>query len=174
MQRYILIRFLQSLLALWVLSVIVFSLARMTGDPLDVLLPMEAGEGERERFDGVSQRHAHGYERVREQAARRSGSPQRLHLLAAAQWRGDGGVRGGAAGGFAEGGQRARISLVAHLRGTACAGGWSRAVDSVPEGVEDAAGRTVCDARVRARGLGGRVSARRGHTRGVALLMPCK
>jgi len=49
MQRYILIRFLQSLLALWVMSVIVFSLARMTGDPLDVLLPMEAGEGERER-----------------------------------------------------------------------------------------------------------------------------
>jgi peptide/nickel transport system permease protein len=31
------------------MSVIVFSLARMTGDPLDVLLPMEAGEGERER-----------------------------------------------------------------------------------------------------------------------------
>ena len=49
MQRYILIRFLQSLLALWVMSVIVFSLARLTGDPLDVLLPMEAGEGERER-----------------------------------------------------------------------------------------------------------------------------
>jgi peptide/nickel transport system permease protein len=49
MQRYILIRFLQSLLALWVMSVIVFSLARFTGDPLDVLLPMEAGEGERER-----------------------------------------------------------------------------------------------------------------------------
>lgn len=49
MQRYILVRFLQSLLALWVMSVIVFSLARFTGDPLDVLLPMEAGEGERER-----------------------------------------------------------------------------------------------------------------------------
>ena len=49
MQRYILVRFLQSLLALLVMSVIVFSLARMTGDPLDVLLPMEAGEGERER-----------------------------------------------------------------------------------------------------------------------------
>ena len=49
MQRYILIRFLQSLLALFVMSIIVFSLARMTGDPLDVLLPMEAGEGERER-----------------------------------------------------------------------------------------------------------------------------
>lgn len=49
MQRYILIRFLQSLLTLWVMTVIVFSLARLTGDPLDVLLPMEAGEGERER-----------------------------------------------------------------------------------------------------------------------------
>jgi peptide/nickel transport system permease protein len=49
MQRYILIRFLQSVLALLVMSIIVFSLARMTGDPLDVLLPMEAGEGERER-----------------------------------------------------------------------------------------------------------------------------
>ena len=49
MQRYILVRFLQSLLTLWVMSVIVFSLARLTGDPLDVLLPMEAGEGERER-----------------------------------------------------------------------------------------------------------------------------
>ena len=50
MQRYIMIRFLQSLLTLWVMSVIVFSLARFTGDPLDVLLPMEAGEGERERI----------------------------------------------------------------------------------------------------------------------------
>ena len=49
MQRFITIRFLQSLLALFVMSMIVFSLARMTGDPLDVLLPMEAGEGERER-----------------------------------------------------------------------------------------------------------------------------
>jgi peptide/nickel transport system permease protein len=49
MQRYILVRFMQSMLALLVMSVIVFSLARMTGDPLDVLLPMEAGEGERER-----------------------------------------------------------------------------------------------------------------------------
>src|SRR5437867_12317153 len=58
MQRYILIRFLQSLLALWVMSVIVFSLSRMTGDPLDVLLPMEAGEGERERV-------AHHWGRVR-------------------------------------------------------------------------------------------------------------
>ena len=37
MQRFIMIRFLQSLLTLWVMSVIVFSLARFTGDPLDVL-----------------------------------------------------------------------------------------------------------------------------------------
>lgn len=50
MQRYIIVRLLQSLLALWVMSLIVFSLARLTGDPLDVLLPMEAGEGERERI----------------------------------------------------------------------------------------------------------------------------
>jgi peptide/nickel transport system permease protein len=49
MQRYILLRLLQSLLALFVMTIIVFSLARFTGDPLDVLLPMEAGEGERER-----------------------------------------------------------------------------------------------------------------------------
>lgn len=49
MQRYILLRLLQSLLALFVMTIIVFSLARFTGDPLDVLLPMEAGEEERER-----------------------------------------------------------------------------------------------------------------------------
>ena len=45
MQRYILIRFLQSLLTLWVMSVIVFSLARFTGDPLDVLLAHGGGGG---------------------------------------------------------------------------------------------------------------------------------
>lgn len=49
MQRYIGIRFLQSLLAIWVMSLIVFSLARITGDPLDVLLPLEAGPEEYER-----------------------------------------------------------------------------------------------------------------------------
>ena len=49
MQRYILIRLLQSLLAIWVMSVIVFSLARVTGDPLDVLLPMEARQEDRDR-----------------------------------------------------------------------------------------------------------------------------
>lgn len=46
MQRYIAKRALQSLLALWVMSLIVFSLARVTGNPLDVMLPLEAGPEE--------------------------------------------------------------------------------------------------------------------------------
>jgi peptide/nickel transport system permease protein len=50
MQRYIVVRFLQSILALWVMSLIVFCLARVTGNPLDVLLPMEAGPEEYERI----------------------------------------------------------------------------------------------------------------------------
>jgi peptide/nickel transport system permease protein len=49
MQRYILRRFLHSLLAILVMSMIVFSLARVTGNPLDVLLPLEAGPEEYER-----------------------------------------------------------------------------------------------------------------------------
>jgi peptide/nickel transport system permease protein len=49
MQRYIARRALQSLLALWVMSLVVFGLARITGDPLDVLLPLEAGPEEYER-----------------------------------------------------------------------------------------------------------------------------
>jgi peptide/nickel transport system permease protein len=49
MQRYIARRFLQSVLALWVMSLIVFSLARVTGNPLDVMLPLEAGPEEYER-----------------------------------------------------------------------------------------------------------------------------
>ena len=48
MQRYIVIRLLQSLLALWVMSLIVFGLARVTGDPIDALLPIEATLEERE------------------------------------------------------------------------------------------------------------------------------
>ncbi|ETX08378.1 MAG: glutathione ABC transporter permease [Candidatus Entotheonella gemina] len=50
MQRYITIRILQSLLALWVMSLIVFSLARITGDPMDALLPMEADPEEYARI----------------------------------------------------------------------------------------------------------------------------
>lgn len=46
MQQYIARRGLQSLLALWVMSVVVFSLARISGNPLDVLLPLEAGPQE--------------------------------------------------------------------------------------------------------------------------------
>ena len=39
MQRFILIRFLQSLLALFVLSVVVFFATWVTGDPVDYILP---------------------------------------------------------------------------------------------------------------------------------------
>ena len=49
MQRYIARRLVQSLLAIWVMSLIVFSLARVTGNPLDVMLPLEAGPEEYER-----------------------------------------------------------------------------------------------------------------------------
>src|SRR5262247_3551990 len=49
MQRYIARRVLQSILALWVMSIVVFSLARVTGNPLDVMLPLEAGPEEYER-----------------------------------------------------------------------------------------------------------------------------
>ncbi len=50
MQRYITVRILQGLLALWVMSLIVFSLARITGDPMDALLPMEADPEEYARI----------------------------------------------------------------------------------------------------------------------------
>jgi hypothetical protein len=43
MQRYIARRALQSLLAIWVMTLVVFSLARISGNPLDVMLPLEAG-----------------------------------------------------------------------------------------------------------------------------------
>src|SRR5512145_109266 len=49
MQRFIAKRAFQSLLALWVMSLIVFSLARVTGNPLDVMLPLEAGPEDYER-----------------------------------------------------------------------------------------------------------------------------
>ncbi|MDH3286584.1 MAG: ABC transporter permease [Betaproteobacteria bacterium] len=50
MQRFIAIRFLQSLVALLVMSVIVFGLARISGDPLDVMLPIEALPEDYERL----------------------------------------------------------------------------------------------------------------------------
>ncbi len=42
MQRYIIIRLIQSVFTLIGVSIIVFSLARLSGNPLDVLLPVEA------------------------------------------------------------------------------------------------------------------------------------
>src|SRR5262249_59844483 len=42
--RFILVRVLQSLVALAILSVVVFVLARATGDPLQMILPMNASE----------------------------------------------------------------------------------------------------------------------------------
>ena len=44
MIRFILSRVLQSLVALAILSVVVFILARATGDPLHLILPMSASE----------------------------------------------------------------------------------------------------------------------------------
>ena len=49
MQRYIARRVLHSLLALLAMSVVVFSLARITGNPLDVMLPLEATREDYER-----------------------------------------------------------------------------------------------------------------------------
>jgi peptide/nickel transport system permease protein len=49
MQRYIARRALQSLLAIWVMSLIVFTLARVSGNPLDMMLPMEATREDYER-----------------------------------------------------------------------------------------------------------------------------
>jgi peptide/nickel transport system permease protein len=49
MQRYIARRLLQSVLTILVMSMIVFSLARVTGNPLDVLLPLEATPEDYER-----------------------------------------------------------------------------------------------------------------------------
>jgi peptide/nickel transport system permease protein len=49
MQRYIARRIVQSLLAILAMSLIVFSLARITGNPLDVMLPLEATPEDYER-----------------------------------------------------------------------------------------------------------------------------
>lgn len=51
MQRFIAVRFLQSVLALWVMSLIVFGLARMSGNPLDTMLPIEATPEDYERLE---------------------------------------------------------------------------------------------------------------------------
>ncbi|MFQ5825991.1 MAG: ABC transporter permease [Dehalococcoidia bacterium] len=48
MQRYVLGRFLQALVAVFILSVVIFVLGRSSGDPIEVLLPPEATEEARE------------------------------------------------------------------------------------------------------------------------------
>lgn len=47
MQRYIINRLGQAILVLWVVSIIIFGLGRITGDPVDVLLPIDATEIDR-------------------------------------------------------------------------------------------------------------------------------
>lgn len=49
MQRFIIRRVAQGLLAIFVISIVVFALARISGDPLNVLLPEEATEQQIER-----------------------------------------------------------------------------------------------------------------------------
>jgi peptide/nickel transport system permease protein len=50
MQRYIAVRVLQSLVAVLVMSVIVFGLARLSGNPIDVMLPIEAEQEDYDRL----------------------------------------------------------------------------------------------------------------------------
>ncbi|MFC2004077.1 ABC transporter permease [Chloroflexota bacterium] len=48
MSRYVMIRVVQGLVALIIATIVIFGLARLTGDPLDVMLPEEATEAEYE------------------------------------------------------------------------------------------------------------------------------
>jgi peptide/nickel transport system permease protein len=50
MQRYVILRFFQAIIALWVVSVIVFGMGRLTGNPADVLAGFEATPEQRERL----------------------------------------------------------------------------------------------------------------------------
>lgn len=51
MQRYILMRILQAVIALWVLTTVVFFALQLTGDPVDFLLPPDAPAGERQALE---------------------------------------------------------------------------------------------------------------------------
>lgn len=50
MQRYILSRVIQSLVTLLILTVVVFGLARLSGNPLDTILPADATQSDYERI----------------------------------------------------------------------------------------------------------------------------
>ncbi len=50
MQRYVILRFFQAIVALWVVSIIVFGMGRLTGNPADVLAGFEATPEQRERL----------------------------------------------------------------------------------------------------------------------------
>ena len=56
MQRYILVRLVQAIFAIWAVSIIVFGLSHASGDPLNLLLPLDATHEEIEevrRFYGL-------------------------------------------------------------------------------------------------------------------------
>jgi peptide/nickel transport system permease protein len=64
MLRFVLVQFLQAGLTLMVASFVVFALARMTGNPSDALLPIEASAAEREAFSkrmGLDRSIVHQY-----------------------------------------------------------------------------------------------------------------
>jgi len=50
MQRYIVYRIGQGLLVIWLVSLVIFFLGHVTGDPSELLLPIEASEQDRELF----------------------------------------------------------------------------------------------------------------------------
>jgi peptide/nickel transport system permease protein len=50
MQRYLVLRTAQALVALWVITVVVFGLSRVSGDPTDTFLPLEATPEDVERI----------------------------------------------------------------------------------------------------------------------------
>ncbi|MFC1937706.1 ABC transporter permease [Chloroflexota bacterium] len=53
MQRYILMRVIQTLITILFVSVVVFGLARLTGNPLDVMLPDEATQEDYDRMEAA-------------------------------------------------------------------------------------------------------------------------
>lgn len=53
MQRYILRRLLQTLITIWIISIFVFMLTRLTGDPADLMLSPQASAQDREMFRQV-------------------------------------------------------------------------------------------------------------------------